>query len=153
YHRPLGRVTGIELVEPVLVAQVLHDRAALPERASRQPLFLEQRSQVGRALLQELGGAFLPPHVQLLAVEFSGSHADSDPQVVDARLEDAQRDGRHVALPASWYGSVSARSAWTCTRCEAEHPRERARPASALRARLAVCHGSFPRAPGRKPPP
>jgi hypothetical protein len=30
-HRPLARIARIELVEAVLVAEVLHDRAALPE--------------------------------------------------------------------------------------------------------------------------
>ena len=34
-HRPLGRLCRIEAVEAVLVAEVLHDRAALPERAAR----------------------------------------------------------------------------------------------------------------------
>ena len=45
-HRPLARIGRVELVEAVLVAQVRHDRAALPERAARQAGLLEHRRQV-----------------------------------------------------------------------------------------------------------
>src|SRR5918999_801142 len=50
HHGPLARVGRIEPVEAVLVAQVGHDRAALPERLARQVGVLERRRQVRRVL-------------------------------------------------------------------------------------------------------
>src|SRR4029450_9171173 len=49
-HRPLARIRRIEAVEAMLVAEVLHDRAALPQGALRQSRLLEKRREVGRVL-------------------------------------------------------------------------------------------------------
>src|SRR5436305_285094 len=48
---------------------------------------------------EELGRALLSPDVQLFEVESGGPYEDASCQVVDARLQDAQRVFGHVSLP------------------------------------------------------
>ena len=56
---------------------------------------------MGRILGQELRVARLPPDVDLFEVEPCGPHEDANGQVVDTRLQDVERDGRHAILPLS----------------------------------------------------
>jgi len=83
----------------VPVAEVLHDRAALPEGAVREALRLDQRRQVGRVLGEELGRALLAPDVDLFELEPGGADEDPDREVIDARLENAQRVCGHGDPP------------------------------------------------------
>src|SRR4029077_17530336 len=108
-HRALARCLRIELGEAVLVAEVLHDRAALPERSLRQALLLEHRREVRRVLLEELRRRRLPPDIELFEVEPGGPDEDPSRQVVDARLEHVQRDGGHVVLRSTRFSIASAR--------------------------------------------
>ncbi len=94
-HRTLPGIGRVEAVEAVLVAEVLHDRAALPERALREPFLLEKRRQVGGVLGEEARRRLLAPDVDLLVVETRRPHEDADGQIVHARLEDAQRIRGH----------------------------------------------------------
>jgi hypothetical protein len=97
-HRPLARIGRVEAVEPVAVAEVAHDRAALPQRAARQSLLLEQRRQVRRVLGQELRRGRLAPHVGLVEVQPGGAHEDAHRQVVHRRRQDAERVCGHEVL-------------------------------------------------------
>ena len=42
------------------------------------------------------GRPLVPPHVDLLVIEPGGPHEDAHGEVVDARLQDAQRVGGHL---------------------------------------------------------
>src|SRR5207253_8522878 len=98
-HGALAWIGGIEPVEAVLVAEVLHDRAALPERAFRQPVLLEQRRQIGWVLGEELVRALLAPDVDLLEVETGSADEDARAEIVDARPEDAECVRGHLIPP------------------------------------------------------
>ena len=99
-HRALARIGGIELRQAVLVAEVRHDRAALSERALRQPFLLQHRGQMCRVFREELGARRPSPDVLFFEVEARGAHEHAHAHVVDARLEDVQLVCSHVLLPA-----------------------------------------------------
>src|SRR5262249_37309351 len=108
-HRPRCGIRRIELRQTVLVAEVLHDSAALPQRAALLTALLVEPRQVRRVLGEEFGRSLLPPHVDLVELEPRGPYEDPRAQVVDARPEDAERVGGHVVPPyvaaCWWYGS------------------------------------------------
>ncbi len=107
-HRPARRVARVELLQPVLVAEVGHDRAALPHGGARQSLLLQHRRQAGRVLVEVVGLAGLAPDVLLLEVEAGGAHEDAHRQVVHARLQHARACGWPWDPPI--VGSVSTGS-------------------------------------------
>ena len=85
-------------MQSMLVAEVLHDRAALPDRPARKTGFLEERREVGGVFREKLRGALPPPHVFFFELEIGGADEDAHAKVVDARLENAQVVVGHRAL-------------------------------------------------------
>ena len=75
-----------------MIAQLSHSVPA------REPRLLDHRRQVRRVLGQELGRAGLAPDIDLFEVEPRRPDEDPNGQVVDARLEDVERDRGHVRL-------------------------------------------------------
>jgi hypothetical protein len=82
HHRPRRGIGRIEAFEPVLVAEVLHDRAALPQRSLRQSLLLEQRCQVSWILRKWRGPSTSRPlaRTRARAHEVAGASGDGQQQ-------------------------------------------------------------------------
>src|SRR5262249_19075999 len=104
-HRTLTRICRVQPAEAVLVAEELHDRAALPQGAPRQPLAFEERRQARRVLREEVAVALVAPDVDLVEVQPGGADEDPRGEVVDARLQDAEGvlcHGSSLVSTGSW---------------------------------------------------
>src|ERR1700722_4633490 len=120
-HRALFRLGRIELVKGMLVAEILHDRAALPHHPLRQTGRFHHRRQMRRVLGEKVVGTRFAVNVVLGEVELRRAHEHPRGHVVDARLDDMKLDCRHgvfsylVGVSSGawlrWYGSLGDRSA------------------------------------------
>jgi hypothetical protein len=97
-HGTPFRVFRIKLIEPVLIAEILHDGAALPDDTLRQALGLDHRRQMGRVLGRVFVRARLSPRIILGEIELGRTQENADGHVVDAGLQHVELDGRHAFL-------------------------------------------------------
>jgi hypothetical protein len=98
-HRARRRRLGIEAVEMVRVAQILHDGAAFPHHALRQIGGFHHRRQMGGILRQEPFRAGLAVDVVLGEFQLRRAHENARRHIVHARLQNMQFDRRHSFLP------------------------------------------------------